>query len=296
MDIKDLIASEIQKRPDRAPDYRQSDLWIRCPFHGNGQENTPSLRIRMTVRDGFDIGDSKCFGCQWKGKWNDIADALKLRKARAADELPSEVGFSFDEEKYILPNLDLMQSWPKTETWRTIEGATLNRLGAKLTMFKGRLTLYLPVIVRGEYVGGIYARLSAKKGLTSSQQKSYTNTPGPWSDVNLYGYDIAVKRKGPLWVVEGPRDTAKIIQLGGRVVGLIGSNVSEEKIALIEALDPPLILTATDPDDAGNRAAKKLHKYLPYIPHERVEFPEGKDPANFTPRSFQAYLERYAHA
>lgn len=296
MDINDLILSEINKRPDRAPEFRRDGVWIRCPNpkHSNGQESTPSLRIRLEAQSGFEPGSAWCFGCKWRGHWNDIAEMLKLRKTRAADERPSSLGFSFEEDRVILPDLNTMQRWPESQDWRTITGKTLKLLDARLTYYKGRLSLYLPVIVHGDYVGGIYAKMAAKSNLTSSQQKTYINTEGHWSEVNLYGYDIAAKRKGPLWVVEGPRDTAKIIQLGGRVVGLIGSHVSNEKAALIEALDPPLLLIATDPDDAGKGAAKALKHKLSMIPQERIHFPEGRDPANLTPKSYNRYMEEIA--
>ena len=200
MDIADLIATEINKRPDRAPEFRRGGVWIRCPNpkHSNGNESTPSLRIRMEAKSGFEPGSAWCFGCKWRGQWNDIAEILRLRKTKAADERPSGVGFSFEEERFILPDLDMMQRWPESEGWRTITGQTLTKLDARLTFYKGKLALYLPVIVRREYVGGIYAKMTTKSNLTSSQQKTYINTDGTWSDVNLYGYDIAAKRKGPL--------------------------------------------------------------------------------------------------
>ena len=122
-------------------------------------------------------------------------------------------------------------------------------------------------------------------------QLSYVNVAGIWSKKNLFGYDIASKMSGPLWVVEGPRDTANVIQCGGRVVGLLGSYVGPSKIALIEALDPPVVIIATDPDEAGEIAANDLEQRLEYIPTVRVNFPKGRDPADLTPKTYQKVSE-----
>lgn len=293
MNIKQLICEEIVKPSDRDARFKSDDVWIRCPYHGGGNERTGSLRIRLG--SDYKIGSWKCFGCKkWSSDWNELAKVLKLKQTKLADQSYTAGDFSFEEAEYTesLPVLQDLHPWPLEEAWRTITGETIQLLKGRMLFYRNKLMLYLPVFSYGEYVGGIRCELVVTDKLKDEGQKSYVNTTGIWSRMNLFGFDIARKRSGPLWVVEGPRDVAKIVQCGGRAVGLIGSYVGPSKLRLIESLDPPMVIIATDPDDAGNGAANELENGLKYIPTIRVNFPKGKDPANFTPKSYQKITER----
>ena len=294
MDIVELIETELRKRPLVDPEYRGKHMWIRCPYHGGGRERTGSLRIRMASEGGFQAGEFKCFGCQTKGKWNDLAATLKLRQTKLSDQAPGGANFSFsDADEHELPDLSKMQPWPESQPWRTITGETLTKLQARMLVHRNHLMVYLPVFVQGEYVGGIKAELVKPKNAKKIKFRSYVNEPGPWVDHALFNYDNARRMHGPLWVVEGPRDAAKLLQLGARVVALMGSNVTKDKLRLIEAMDPPLVIRATDPDAAGRKASIAIRDGLRYIYTIRVKFPEGKDPANLTEKSYRRYCKQY---
>lgn len=283
LNLRQLIEEEIKKRPDRAPDFRNDGIWIRCPYHKNGQEHTPSMRIR--VSSDYKVGSHRCFACK-RGtqNWNDLAATLKLKQTKLADQSYTAGEFSFDDVyEEELPVLSEMQDWPITQSWRNISGETLARMRAKMEYRRNKVMLYLPVHVHRKYVGGVHCELVVTQEMKDEGQLSYLNVSGVWSKKNLFGYDIASKMSGPLWVVEGPRDTANVLQCGGRVVGLLGSYVGPSKVALIEALDPPMVIIATDPDAAGDIAANDLEERLEYIPTVRVNFPRSKDPADMTP-------------
>lgn len=294
MNIRNLICEEIVKRPDRDPQFKGDDVWIRCPYHGGGNERTASLRIRLG--SDYKIGSWNCFGCKKRdgdNQWNDLAKVLKLKQTKLADQSYTAGTFSFDSVyEETLPVLEDMHPWPVEEDWRTITGATIQKLGGRMLFYRSKLMLYLPVHTYGEYVGGVRCELIVTKQLKAEGQLSYVNVEGVWSKKNLFGFDIARRRTGPLWVVEGPRDTAKIIQCKGRVVGLLGSYVGPDKVKLIESLDPPMVIIATDPDEAGDGAAEDLETRLKYIPSIRVNFPKGRDPANFTLQSYQRFTKK----
>ena len=82
----------------------------------------------------------------------------------------------------------------------------------------------------------------------------------------------------------------KITQLGGRAIAIIGSYFGPEKARLVQALDPPCIIAATDPDKAGKTARKAIKKLVEHIPIYHAVFPENKDPANLTVRSYAKML------
>lgn len=290
--LRQLIETEIEKRPDRDPVHKSDGIWIRCPYHGGGNERTASMRIR--VDSNYRIGSHKCFGChRWSSDWNELAKTLGLRQTKLSDQVYTAGDFSFEDMDFEeeLPDISQMQPWPSTQDWRGISGKTLALMQARME-YRRRVMLYLPVHVHKKYVGGIHCELVVTQEMKDRGQLSYVNVSGTWSKKNLFGYDIAKKRRGPLWVVEGPRDTGKLIQLGGRVVGLLGSYVGQSKIELIESLDPPMIIIATDPDAAGDKAAAALEERIEFIPTVRVNFPKDKDAADMTVKIYEKLSKR----
>lgn len=52
------------------------DLFIRCPFHNNGQENTPSLSVLLRDKGNLKAGFAHCFACGWSGNLRQVEKAL----------------------------------------------------------------------------------------------------------------------------------------------------------------------------------------------------------------------------
>jgi DNA primase len=276
------------------PKEEHDGIKICCPFHGGGNERTPSCKVRTTG----DIGRFYCFACRESGDWNKLCAATGMLGFKRSDQVHDVFSFVMPEVHYseTTPNLeDLKDLKPyniKTP-WRSIELETLQLFNAyfpKNPYYSQHDFFYLPVHVNKKYVGGIYVRRVVTPEGKKRGEISYINTKGKWSSHNVFGYDIARKRKGPLWYVEGPRDCLKITQLGGRAVAGLGSYVGPHKIRLLEALDPPAIIIGTDPDEAGDKARAYLKKHLPMIPFVEAEFPAGKDPACFTKKSYRRMM------
>ena len=72
---------------------RNSNYWIRCPFHGNGNERTPSCKLNM------ERGSYYCFACQEHGSMFDFVmkmehvsfpEAVRMLASRAGVEIEDE--------------------------------------------------------------------------------------------------------------------------------------------------------------------------------------------------------------
>lgn len=276
-------------------------IFIRCPYHGGGRERTPSCKVNCT---GNRAGGWYCFGCHEKGNWNKLANTLGLAGFKRSDQLNDVFAFAIPEQSYsiesnpALQDVTKLRRYREEQSWRKITPETLALFDVRLPKFdpdkelyfKPEDFLFFPAHVNKVIRGAIYARRVVSKKTKAEGLISYINSKGKWSRVIVFGYDVAKKRKGPLWIVEGPRDCMKITQLGGRAIAIIGSFFGPEKARLVQSLDPPCIITATDPDEAGSKARKAIKKLVEYIPIYDAEFPEGKDPANLTKKSYARML------
>jgi hypothetical protein len=275
--------------------------WIRCPFHADGQENTPSMAINVepnvTSKGTFEVGSCRCHGCgKFLPRWGFLAKALRLvADGGDLDHVDGPIfGAHFDKalmqderENGHVPNMDNMLPWSDRDDWRTVKGKLLVRVGAKL-MFNEQIQreqLYLPCYVNGEHIGGVRANLK-KQG-----KRNYFNTDGPWvRNSALYPYDyvkrmIRKRRLKTVVPVEGARDALKAIQFGIPALGILGTgNWSEEKADLLLSLGVERIITAFDPDKAGTKATAKVYASLKdevYV--RRFQFPDDTDPGSMTP-------------
>ena len=301
-----FIQNELAKVPDRQPDNRARKLWIRCPNpeHSGGNERTPSCAITY---EGKYAGRFRCFGCKEKGHWNKLAEWMHLAKLDTSIDNTHEAKLNFKRFSQVSSRQDMSRliAWPASATWRGINGDTLrNIFNVHLTKRHKEDYLVFPVTLYGQQEGTIDALLrEPRRDKYGKKEVTYINSPGPWAEHVLFNFDYARRnmRRHPLWIVEGPRDTCNVAQHGGRVVGLIGSAVTRAKVELIRAIDPPLIIKATDNDTAGNHASDTLSEELAeWYPMLRYNFTDGRDPADLTKdqiarvhRRAKAMMEKY---
>ena len=82
--IADPIKRELEKLSDKKRvSYKSGNAWIRCPYHGGGNEKTPSLKINLTSTKAS-IGSCYCFACGKNIGWNE------LHGPRAPHVVPAE--------------------------------------------------------------------------------------------------------------------------------------------------------------------------------------------------------------
>jgi hypothetical protein len=287
------IKSEVKRLPrDRCVEIRGDELWMICPFHfaRNGRaERTGSMKVNIDPRSKH-CGKIWCFGCKAKGPWNRLAEKLNLKQIDGelyeekvqgvvTDEITERL-FSFDNEEMKLSLSDSVP-WPVDMEWRTIPGKLVNRVGGLMRADRrGEPYLYLPAYVYGEVPGGIRCSVVRTK-----DQKPYINDKGIWSKSALFPYDY-VRARNPtnVFLVEGPRDALNMIRHGLPALSCIGSYWTEDKTDLVLGLNPKRIITAFDPDAAGDTATEGAREF--FAPHGykllRLEFDIDHDPADIT--------------
>lgn len=310
---KNFYMAQLEALPsDRGLYYDTKGAWIRCPNpqHSGGMERTPSLLIN--VAEGPRQGQCYCFGCKKiKGSWNNLVKYFPGILSEVSDGMrKATIGFSFkhfaDETGEDL-DLSKLIPWPETKDWRGISGKMLVKFNTKVVAEKRygkeQVMLVFPVTSYGDTVGYIRAKLEKpKRDKTGKKERAYFNMEGEWSKNTLFGYDLALRRarkvrkkRKPvvLWIVEGPRDTMNVAQYGGTVVGLIGSYVGPRKIDMVMALDPDIVIVATDNDDAGNGVAEALKEQLGnLLPLIRLKFKGERDPADLVHDEVKRYIKR----
>lgn len=298
VDSYEFVTAQLNRLPsDRGFVVRGDNGWIRCPYHSNGQESTPSMMInlkrKVTSKGTFNIGSARCHACgKFIPNWNILAKKLSL----ASDvNQPEDYSNPFDDEmdravlnesNLYLPNLDNMIPWNPEENWRTVKGGLLVKVGAKI-MFNEKIEttqLYLPCYVNKKHVGGVQANLK-KQG-----KRNYFNTPGEWTrDLGLYPYDyikkrLKIRKVRTVVLVEGGRDSLKSIQYSIPALGILGTgNWSDAKADLLLSLDLKRVIIAFDPDAAGEKATKTVYKSLKdEVDVRRFSFPPDIDPGNMS--------------
>jgi len=264
-----------------------SGIWIRCPFHKEGKENTPSLKISAN-QSSYPIGNWKCFACGKKGKWNDLAGEIGLKKKKEDEEILLDLDFSKDDKKSLIEepndsslsdnNSDSFLPWNKARVWRNISGEILSKINALLQVREFGDRIYLPVDINKEKVGGISGALHK----SNNGSPSYIYDRGRWILKAVFPYDYTLNllnknNKRPLFLCEGPRDCLNLLQYGVPAVSILGGTTvwpdNNSKADLIMSLNPTQIILAFDPDEIGQQISRKVYMALKNeIPIKKIKF------------------------
>jgi 5S rRNA maturation endonuclease (ribonuclease M5) len=311
MDIETFILQELHRANDRMPEDKANSIFIRCPNpqHSGGFERSPSLRIFTQAK----MPRFKCYGCGWKGTWNDLADTLGLQRLNAAveiNDIPKEIisssdlnnflGFSHVVEQGRIKEREV--HWYPDTVWRELPGPLLTKVGALLVINdRAQFRIRFPAYYLGKRVGHVTAMLfkPTNKAIPSYLESTHKTGRMPWSHRHVLFHDIAreILKKDPakpLFVVEGPRDALKLLQYGIAAVALMGTQKTEDaKIETLIRMNARKIVILMDGDDAGRSAAQVLRKKLTrqYASVSRVKLPEGTDPF-MLPKKTARSLER----
>lgn len=261
-------------------------IFIRCPWHAEGNERTGSLRINLD-ESAASVGAFNCFGCPKKGPWRRLARKLGLRQFKheyesevvgVTDRWDDELLGSDPEEQVVLPKGFV---WPAQQEWRGIKGGLLADLGGIHYLAPGIEvpSLFLPAYVHDKLVGGVRCLIEPDE---YPKIEKYKNTPGKWSSRNFFPYDYMRRHKPKTIVlVEGPRDALNLIQHGVPALCNFGAynSWSSKKVELVLDIDPELVVLGFDPDKEGRRANRKIKReLLKWLPVKKLKLPKGKDP------------------
>ena len=302
------MMAELSARPDRFANVdTNKNILIRCPNpeHKGGMQTGTGLRIQTQGRY---AGNFKCYGCNFRGQWNDLKRFLKIK---SLEKLTSDNHEVFSAEHLAALGLQTgggsqqhyveaehETPWFADTDWRGIDGKIVTRVGGLLVIDeRARSLMRLPVYYHEKRVGHVDCYLQKAKG-----GLGYINSSGKWSEYYLMFFDYCYKRirkrkkrgeKTALFTCEGPRDALSIIQSGGLAVPVLGaSNISDRKVEYLEGLGPDMYVHVFDGDDAGRKAVKLMNEKLWCAPHVTVDLPEKEDPAS-TPRDLMRGIVRY---
>lgn len=262
--------------------------------HKGGSEATPSFRVNLVKNGKHRAGSGRCHTCgMYIGSWDKVMNGI-----HRPDLVRHETEFESDEN-IVLSKIDEVERkilgeeegnflykndtipWPAHQVWRGINGKLVNTIGGKLYFDDEQETqlLYLPCMVNGVEVGGVRANIQ-KRG-----KSNYFNTSGGWvKNLGLFPYDYTLsvlEETGirTLVLTEGVRDPLNSLQFGIPSLAILGvENWSETKAELLLNLPIDRIVLAFDPDEAGERATRKVYKSLKdEIPVRRFDFSKYGD-------------------
>jgi len=278
--------------------------WIRCPFHGDGQERTPSCCVDL-VKGKFPAGFWYCYGCGKHGNWNVLAEALGLslldseeikhNEMVIAKLTPAQKAAFLEEDINERINFSAMVDWNPKNIWRGINGQLLFDIGAKKFFNRNTNTnmIFLPAYQNKQLNGGIRGILERK-----GKETAYFNTAGSWVKKTLFPFDYTRKfmkdHGNILALVEGPRDALNMLQYGFPALAILGSkNWSSFKASLVTLLDPDLIILAFDNDEAGHSATDSvLESFKDYNNLIQLTFKEGQDPGALTEEEVRKFYKK----
>ena len=305
MAAADEIRRIINLLPATAGAQINSDYaFVRCAWHKNKSERSPSMKVPFSDGKRYKAGFGKCFGCGCYKSISEIAGAWGLAGFDSVDLTQREVvemPISREVEEEMLGTsktygMDMsdMVRWSSKEDWRSISGKLVRKVGGRLffndTSHKHQL--YLPVFVNDIHIGGVRCNLK-KFG-----KRNYFNTKGSWSGSILYPYDYVKANftTSTIVLVEGARDALNLIQNDIPAVALLGANNwSKAKQTLVLSTDCERIITALDPDEAGEQGTKKIYAALKDILEvRRFKMVENEDPGNLEPDRI-AKLKRFVY-
>lgn len=288
-----------------SPIVKGNTVWIKCPFHSQGQERTPSCCINL-IKSKYPAGFWYCFGCGKHGTWNDLClsipglTPLTDEEIKHQDLIITNLTPQQKQELLGVNSIDFIKTntaipWNKEDTWRKINGKLLNKIGA--TKFYNEdikiSQLFLPCKQNNIIQGGIKAMLERKPG-----QHGYFNTPGAWVKKTLFPYDFTkgfMKTHGNIVaLVEGPRDALNLIQGNFPALAILGSkNWSNFKRDLVFSLNPDYIVLAFDNDEAGQLASSSVYDSIKdYQNIVKLKFKPGQDPGDLTLEEIRRYYNK----
>jgi 5S rRNA maturation endonuclease (ribonuclease M5) len=276
----EYILSQLKHLPPRfGTVWRGNRLFIRCPRHSGGNEQTPSLGIITDPARGSP-GVFNCLACGFRGVWKTLADEIGL------SGLPSDLEhriypLQLPHENALLAKPLIMPRgvpWSAQTPWRSINGRLISELGGvRLFANTPRERLILPCHVNNTLNGWVSCSLDG----SDPKYLNMADDGRGWVLHTLFPYDHIRQRwwSKPIFLVEGWRDALNLIQYGVPALAVCGTRTwSKFKRTILLALNCPAVFIILDPDEAGELAAKAIEANLRgFIKAIRIQLPASVD-------------------
>jgi DNA primase len=255
-----------------------------CPYH-NERRSSFSLNV--------DKGVFNCFACGAAGVVHQLATHLGVEapgEAPAPTQAPemdrawaNDLRYRLQQSRVERPDLDGLLVAPTGELdrcegpheyWET-RGITEDvrarfRLGYDVLADAVTIPIFS---LGGHYLGSIRRHLG-------NVEPRYLYPTGLQKGRVLWGANHA-RTERRVAVVEGSIDALRLWSLGVPAVAVLGSQLHQAQLRLLERLGADLYLGLGDGDEAGQRLNETLRDALtPRWPFRAVELPEGEDPGS----------------
>jgi 5S rRNA maturation endonuclease (ribonuclease M5) len=299
----DIIMEEIEKLPGPKKSTATSIL-AQCVFH---DDPSPSMGIYVLVDGDIPLGWFNCFGCGEKGPWNKLAEQAGLEKIKewntsatpynivnkAVDD--ALLGEPEGDFKVLLRKLKKSEAhpWPESLDWRGYPGKLVRKIGGHIVneddritksgaRISGTVSVLFPIKMEGKVRGAVTAIYEKQyKG-----QVAYWTSQGSWvKNYGLFPYSyvknlIGKKKLNFVVLVEGPRDSLRLINNGIPALAILGANnFSATKALFVESLDVEFVYVMTDNDTGGATMWKAIKKVLGNsgLHLKRIKLPTEED-------------------
>lgn len=235
IDVSDVLS----KKGIPVVSVSNDNLMIRCPFHGGGRENNPSMGVEKHT------GLYNCFTCGAKGNvisWMNEEELLETQPVRQY--------INFVREEYVpLPKIELPDIYEiSRREYSMSRGITIGVLN-KFNVFEDDERVYFPI--RDRY--GRILDVGRRNKSTKAFDQMYGGVQKP-----LYG---EFEHNSPFHraiITEGYYDTLKLHSLGYTGgIGLLGLG-SDYQIELINTSKFRQVYLMLDNDEAGRKATERL--------------------------------------
>lgn len=246
------------------------DIMISCPYHKGGQENKPSMGIRLYTDERATIGTCSCFTCKVT---TNLAEMVKFMLGDKYNEDEVEARFGLkttlareaivqEQEnrfvKFQLPNTsnyvkeDILREYRQYHPYlasRKISQQTAEVYDIGYDKYNDHITF--PIRNTMKQCIGL--------GRRAIKEKQYIYPQGMVKP--LYGvYELPFFIRH-LYCVEGPFNLWSLYEYGKSGVALLGTGTSTQMKELLEIKCNDYVL-ALDGDDAGHKGTKKIGRYL----------------------------------
>lgn len=244
------------------------DLMVSCPYHKQGQEQKPSMGIKLYTDENGSIGTCNCFTCH---KITDIAQMVKdlLGDKYNQDEVENMFGLetAVIREQVAKEQVNVTKFIiPKTHT---ITESELRQYRYYNDYLKSRNITEITAEVYDIGYDAVNDHITFpirdiyKKcigiGRRAIKEKQYYYPEGMKKP--LYGIYELPQIVRHLWIVEGPFNLWSLYQYKKTGVALLGTGTQQQYKELLKISCKDFVL-ALDGDDAGRNGIKKLGKFL----------------------------------
>ncbi len=308
----EIIRSQLQKYggvQKTAGEYRM----VLCPFHAD--RATPSCGVYLR-RDDYrkTLGFFNCFGCGAHGNWNKFAEQARLDTIQEWNSTEKSIEYNESaSDEALLGDIGLTMRavykemhcaeaipWPEHMNWRGVSGTLIAAVGGKAINDERNngIAVLFPIKIGNKIRGAVKAMFHKR----NPTQLGYITMAGEnWvKRYGLFPFSYTAKliqqnQYSFVILVEGPRDSLRLLKLGLPAIAVLGANtISKTKMLYITNMGVEQVYVMPDNDSGGTALWRNIKRYLPEARRLKlpVEYDNRGDLIKMDPFSMPASIAR----